>query len=257
MREQVERVGAMLDVHLMIERPERHDPRVPKSRRPFDHFPRRGHASYRLRGKPRARGRSKRRRRDQPGHAGWRGCGAARRDRSGAVHDRQSGLGGQAFIEHSLDKIERLRHILGDGVALEVDGGIDTDTAARCRAAGANLFVAGSAIFGEPDPAAAYRRLVDAAGASDPSYEATSICGAVGAIALAPPARSDAAGAPRLYTKLSISASRLVAPEIADLGAQQFFCRRAAPASRQRTPPPPRSSSWRRCAPGCGPAPPG
>lgn len=85
------------------------------------------------------------------------------------MHDRQSGLGGQRFIGHSLDKIERLHHILGNGdgngVALEVDGGIDTDTAASCRAAGANLFVAGSAIFGEPDPAAAYRRLADATGA--------------------------------------------------------------------------------------------
>lgn len=69
------------------------------------------------------------------------------------------GWGGQGFIEHSLRKLPRLRALLGEGVAVEVDGGIDTDTAPRCRAAGANLFVAGSAIFATPDPAGAYRAL--------------------------------------------------------------------------------------------------
>jgi ribulose-phosphate 3-epimerase len=75
------------------------------------------------------------------------------------------GWGGQAFIEHSLDKIERLRHILGDGVAIEVDGGVDPQTAPACCAAGANLLVAGSAVFRTPDPASAYRAIAEAAGA--------------------------------------------------------------------------------------------
>jgi ribulose-phosphate 3-epimerase len=66
------------------------------------------------------------------------------------------GWGGQPFIEHSLQKIPRLRAILADGVALEVDGGIDTSTAPQCREAGANVLVAGSAIFGAPDPGEAY-----------------------------------------------------------------------------------------------------
>jgi ribulose-phosphate 3-epimerase len=69
------------------------------------------------------------------------------------------GWGGQAFIERGLDKLPRLRALLGEQVALEVDGGIDTRTAPRCRAAGASLFVAGSAIFATPDPAAAYLAL--------------------------------------------------------------------------------------------------
>ena len=75
------------------------------------------------------------------------------------------GWGGQAFIAHSLEKLPRVRAIVGDGVAVQVDGGIAPDTAPACLQAGANVFVAGSAIFGEPDPAAAYRRLADAAGA--------------------------------------------------------------------------------------------
>ncbi len=76
------------------------------------------------------------------------------------------GWGGQPFIAHSLEKIPRLRSLAGSGVAVEVDGGIDPDTAPRCHAAGANVFVAGSAIFGEGDPAQAYAAL---AASLDPS----------------------------------------------------------------------------------------
>jgi ribulose-phosphate 3-epimerase len=66
------------------------------------------------------------------------------------------GWGGQAFIGHSLEKLPRVRAIVGHDVAVEVDGGIDPETAPSCRAAGASLFVAGSAIFGAPDPGEAY-----------------------------------------------------------------------------------------------------
>jgi ribulose-phosphate 3-epimerase len=72
------------------------------------------------------------------------------------------GWGGQPFIEHSLVKLPRVRAILGDGAALEVDGGIDPGTAPRCRQAGANVFVAGSAIFHAKDPAAAYTAIATA-----------------------------------------------------------------------------------------------
>jgi ribulose-phosphate 3-epimerase len=74
------------------------------------------------------------------------------------------GWGGQEFIEHSVRKLERLRGLLPDGLPLEVDGGIDADTAARCRRAGATLFVAGSAVFGSPDPGKAYQEIADAIG---------------------------------------------------------------------------------------------
>jgi ribulose-phosphate 3-epimerase len=69
------------------------------------------------------------------------------------------GWGGQPFIGRSPGKIARVRELLGDGAAVEVDGGIDTATAPTCREAGASLFVAGSAIFSAKDPGEAYRAL--------------------------------------------------------------------------------------------------
>jgi len=72
------------------------------------------------------------------------------------------GWGGQPFIAHSLDKLPRVRAIIGAGAAVEVDGGIDPGTAPACRDAGAGVFVAGNAIFGEPDPGAAYAAIVAA-----------------------------------------------------------------------------------------------
>jgi ribulose-phosphate 3-epimerase len=69
------------------------------------------------------------------------------------------GWGGQPFIDHSLDKLPRVRALVGADVAVEVDGGIDSHTAPRCRQAGANVFVAGSAIFSAPDPGEAYRAI--------------------------------------------------------------------------------------------------
>jgi ribulose-phosphate 3-epimerase len=73
------------------------------------------------------------------------------------------GWGGQAFLPGSVSKVERLRAAIGDRPALEVDGGIDATTAGPCARAGANVFVAGSAIFGAQDPVAAYRAIADVA----------------------------------------------------------------------------------------------
>lgn len=59
------------------------------------------------------------------------------------------GFGGQSFIESQVDKISRLKSMTaGTDIELEVDGGINPDTAKRCVAAGANVLVAGSAVFG-------------------------------------------------------------------------------------------------------------
>jgi len=69
------------------------------------------------------------------------------------------GWAGQPFIESSLEKLPRVRAIVGENVAVEVDGGIDSETAPSCRQAGANVFVAGSAIFLSPNPGAAYRTI--------------------------------------------------------------------------------------------------
>jgi ribulose-phosphate 3-epimerase len=74
------------------------------------------------------------------------------------------GWGGQSFIASSPAKIERMRALLGDEPDLEVDGGIDRETAGPCAQAGATLFVAGSAVFGAPDPGVAFREIAIAAG---------------------------------------------------------------------------------------------
>ena len=75
------------------------------------------------------------------------------------------GWGGQSFIETSPEKVERLLPLVGEA-AIEVDGGVDVDTAGPLAAAGARLFVAGSAVFKADDPAAAYTAIAEAAGAS-------------------------------------------------------------------------------------------
>jgi ribulose-phosphate 3-epimerase len=75
------------------------------------------------------------------------------------------GWGGQPFIPQSPGKVERLRGLLPAGVAIEVDGGIDPGSAPSVAEAGAGLFVAGSAVFGADDPAAAYAAIVGSVGA--------------------------------------------------------------------------------------------
>ena len=72
------------------------------------------------------------------------------------------GFGGQRYIPSATGKIRRVRALLDDlrsGAALEVDGGITPETIREAFDAGADTFVAGTAVFGEPDPAAAVRRL--------------------------------------------------------------------------------------------------
>jgi ribulose-phosphate 3-epimerase len=67
------------------------------------------------------------------------------------------GFGGQKFIEYTVDKIARARQLLTAArsrALLEVDGGINRDTIARCWRAGADTFVAGNAVFAAPDPRA-------------------------------------------------------------------------------------------------------
>jgi ribulose-phosphate 3-epimerase len=66
------------------------------------------------------------------------------------------GWGGQEFLPRSPGKVERLRALIGERPALEVDGGIDARTAELCAAAGATVFVAGTSIFGAESPAEAY-----------------------------------------------------------------------------------------------------
>jgi ribulose-phosphate 3-epimerase len=74
------------------------------------------------------------------------------------------GYSGQEFMPDAADRIRRLRALLPEHVHIQVDGGIDEETAPAAYAAGATLLVAGSAIFGSEDLERAYRRLVQAVG---------------------------------------------------------------------------------------------
>ena len=142
LREQVHAAGGVLEVHLMIERPERHVREFAEAGGDVItiHPEATPHLHYAL-GQIRASG-------------GVALCMTV-----------NPGWGGQPFIEHSLDKIRRLRALLPAEVTLEVDGGVDPDTAGPCAEAGATRFVAGSHVFGADDPKAAYRAIAAAAGA--------------------------------------------------------------------------------------------
>jgi len=75
------------------------------------------------------------------------------------------GWGGQKFIESSLERLGELQALLRPGMGLEVDGGVGPATIERCRAAGANLMVAGAAIYAQPSPGEAWKALTALAGA--------------------------------------------------------------------------------------------
>jgi ribulose-phosphate 3-epimerase len=162
---QTRAVGAMLDVHLMIERPERHvsDFVSAGADSVTFHAEATPHASYTadlIRAAGACVGAA-----INPATPVGALAEVAREIDMALCMTVNPGWGGQPFIEHALQKIPRLRAILGHDTALEVDGGIDPDTAPRCRREGANVFVAGSAIFADGDPGAAYlaiARAVDA-----------------------------------------------------------------------------------------------
>jgi ribulose-phosphate 3-epimerase len=76
------------------------------------------------------------------------------------------GFGGQKFIPEVLDKTRRLRREVGWAGDIEMDGGINGETVAACAAAGANVLVAGTAVYGAKDMAAAVRTLRERAEAA-------------------------------------------------------------------------------------------
>lgn len=74
----------------------------------------------------------------------------------------EPGFGGQAFLDIMLPKIRRTRQLIdkhGLQMWLQVDGGVSADTIERCAEAGADVFVAGSAVYGADDPAKAVEAL--------------------------------------------------------------------------------------------------
>jgi ribulose-phosphate 3-epimerase len=167
-RDQVHGAGGVLDVHLMVERPERRieDFAGAGADSIAVHWEATPHVHYALKAVRDA------------------GCNAGLAINPATPPEEVAGLaesfdhllcmtvnpgwGGQPYIETSTQKVARLRELLPEGMPIEVDGGIDADTAGRCAEAGATLFVAGSSIFGRPDPVAAYREIVAATGALSP-----------------------------------------------------------------------------------------
>jgi ribulose-phosphate 3-epimerase len=89
----------------------------------------------------------------------------------------EPGFGGQKFLDIVLPKVRRARELIrayGGEVWLQVDGGVSAHTIERCAAAGADMFVAGSAVYGAADPAAAVTTLRDLAAAASANASASS-----------------------------------------------------------------------------------
>ncbi|WP_042406558.1 ribulose-phosphate 3-epimerase [Streptacidiphilus carbonis] len=81
----------------------------------------------------------------------------------------EPGFGGQSFLDIMLPKIRRTRELInrhGLQLWLQIDGGVSAETIERCADAGADVFVAGSAVYGAADPAEAVRRLREQAAAA-------------------------------------------------------------------------------------------
>jgi ribulose-phosphate 3-epimerase len=162
----VHEAGGLVDVHMMVERPERHLAAIADAGADniTIHVEATPHVHYALQAI-----------RERGCTAGAAICPATPIEALSEVATEaldlalcmsvNPGWGGQQFIPASTGKLDRLRRLMPENVAVEVDGGIHTETAGRVVEAGANLLVAGSAVFASGDPAATYRDIARAAGA--------------------------------------------------------------------------------------------
>jgi ribulose-phosphate 3-epimerase len=161
--DQVHEAGGIID--LMIERPERHAPEIAKAGADniTVHVEATPHVHYALSAI-----------REAGATAGAAICPSTPADSLAEIAQDtldlalcmsvNPGWGNQEFIPASLSKLARMRAALPDWVAVEVDGGIHEATVSDAARAGANLLVAGSAVFGAAEPGEAYAALVSAAG---------------------------------------------------------------------------------------------
>jgi ribulose-phosphate 3-epimerase len=163
--DQIHAAGGIIDVHLMIERPERQvaDFASAGADSITVHVEATPHVHYAL----------------QVAREGGCAAGAAICPATpiGALADAAAdgvldlalcmsvnpGWGNQKLIPHSFSKLRDLRAMLPDTIGIEVDGGVNAATAQSVAGAGANLLVAGSAVFGTDDPAAAFQAIAAAA----------------------------------------------------------------------------------------------
>jgi ribulose-phosphate 3-epimerase len=162
LREQVHAADAILEVHLMVERPERHveafaDAGADRILAQVEATPNLHYAIDAIRRKHVAAGVV-----INPGTPV---------EAVGEVLDDvelvlcmtvNPGWGGQPFLARSLDKLRRLRALVGEKALIEVDGGVGPKNIRECAEAGATVFVAGSSVFGTEDPAGAVRELTAA-----------------------------------------------------------------------------------------------
>ncbi len=166
LRDQVHEAGGWLDVHLMIERPERQVAAFAEAGADSInvHVEATPHIRYALDAV-----------RDAGCLAGLALNPGTPAEAAAPVADITDlvlcmtvnpGWGGQAFIPGSERRVARLRELVGEGTPITVDGGIDASTVGACAEAGATLYVAGSSVFGREDPAEAYREVAEAAGAT-------------------------------------------------------------------------------------------
>jgi ribulose-phosphate 3-epimerase len=164
--DRVHGAGGILDVHLMIEQPERQIPDIARAGADSItiHVEATPHLHYTLASI-----------RDMGCTAGAAVNPGTRADSLAEVAEDSldlalcmsvnPGWGAQELIPASIDKLSRMRAALPEHVALEVDGGVHQQTGRACAQAGANLLVTGSAVFGSDDPAAAYTEIAAVAGA--------------------------------------------------------------------------------------------
>jgi ribulose-phosphate 3-epimerase len=150
---------AILDCHLMVENPERHIPQIAKAGGDSVTF------HHEVTDEPEQLAELARDLGLGAGLAFNPGTAVADVVAAGAGLDLVlcmsivPGYSGQEFLPESFDRIAELRGALPPGVAVQVDGGITAANVGAVREAGANLIVAGSSVFAEDDPAAAYRAL--------------------------------------------------------------------------------------------------
>ena len=154
--------GAVLDCHLMVERPERHFESVAEAGGDSVTFhveacsdPSGAIAQARSLGLGVGIAFSP----DTPVEEAVAAAGGADLVLCMSIHP---GYSGQAFMSEAAGRIERLRGLLPEGTRVQVDGGINAETIGTARQAGADLLVAGSAIFWHDDPAGAYTTLTEA-----------------------------------------------------------------------------------------------
>lgn len=153
--------GAVLDCHLMVEEPERHFESVAKAGGDSVTFhveasadPAKAIAKARALGLGVGIAFSP----ETPVEAAAKAAEGADLVLCMSIHP---GYSGQAFMPDATQRIAELRALVREEIRVQVDGGINLDTIGLAREAGADLLVAGSAVFWHDDPADAYRKLVE------------------------------------------------------------------------------------------------